>query len=101
MEKVLTSARRPYSRRRGLSRGGFILGILFFVGVVVLVGVGFVTLKGMMTSDKAMPVRQTVIDGVLNAVNKKDIADNKKRASSARFRTLFSYQPYAQPSHSS
>ena len=75
MEKVLTAAKRPQIRRRGLSRGGFILGILFFVGVIVLVGVGYVTLKGMMTSDKAMPVRQTVIDGALNAVNKKDIAD--------------------------
>ena len=47
----------------------------YLMSVIVLVGVGYVTLKGMMTSDKAMPVRQTVIDGALNAVNKKDIAD--------------------------
>lgn len=76
MEKVLTATRRPrYNRRRGMSRGGFILGILFFIGVILAVAASFVALKGMMTSDKAMPVRQTVIDGALNAINKKDIAD--------------------------
>ena len=77
MEKSITAPRsyKVTRRRRNTSRGSFILGMIFFIAVIIAVAVGFFTLKGMLTSNRAMPVQQTVIDGVLSSINKKDIAD--------------------------